>query len=223
MNSNKEWERMVRGGECLTVEYKRMAPKLERLARSFSAFSNSAGGTIFFGVDDDGTLRGLEHLSGTRELVETVAQFHCDPPVQPRTHVWEVGPSVQILVTVIPEAEIKPVYAVDPNNPKDAWPFFRSAQENLALDKKSIKSMRRKPSTDIAPDELDKLDRHTISILNKLKDKPRQTVSQLAKSSNISSHRAKKILVNLERHGWIHGFFNEKRREFSLTVEWKKK
>ena len=29
----------------------------------------------------------------------------------------------------IPEAEVKPVYAVAPNNPKDAWPYFRSGSE----------------------------------------------------------------------------------------------
>ncbi len=218
----REWTRMVRAGEGLKVEFKRQAPKLDRMAKSFSAFSNSSGGCIFFGVEDDGQVSGLEHLEGTIDLVERVSQFYCRPRIKAKPKVWDYLPGIRVLVVEIPEAEVKPIYAINPHDEKDAWPFFRSDQENLPLDKKSMKTMRRKPSVSVERD-IGNLDRHAVHILNHLNDNPRQTINKLAKSCNISSHRAKKIVVHLEQNGWIHGFFNEKRREYSLAIPWRKK
>ena len=221
--SNREWARLVRSGESLTVEFKRQVPKLERLSKSFSAFSNSAGGKMFFGVDDAGEVVGLDNPAGTIELVEQVAEFYCEPPIDVDIQEWSFLPGINVVVATIPEAEDKPIYAINPNNRKDAWPFFRSDKENLPLDKKSMKTMRRKPSVPVDDADIAQLDRHAINILNRLNESPRQTLNQLAKSSNISPHRAKKILVQLEQKGWIHSFFNEKRREFSLTIAWKRR
>ena len=218
----KDWSKMIRGGESLTVEFQAKVPKLSRLSRSFSAFSNSSGGYVFFGIQDDGKIIGLDSPEGTRNLAEQVSQFHCDPPAPMTCHLWEPLPRIKVLVAEIPEAQLKPVHAVSPNNRKDSWPFFRSDKENLPLDKKSIKTMRRKESIEIE-DDLDVLDRHSIRILNHLHDNPGQTLNMLGRCANISPHRAKKILVHLEKNGWIHSFFNEKRREFSLVIPWKKR
>jgi len=217
----REWLRMVRAGEGLTVEFLQRLPKLERLSRSMSAFANSSGGTIFFGVDDDGTVVGLESMKGTREQVEQVSQFYCDPPVQYKAQAWEPMPRVQVLVVEIPEADQKPVYAVNVHNNKDAWPYFRGEKENLPLDRKSLKAMRHTEAVEPTDEEVAALDRHALHMLNFLAENPRRTLNQLAKSANISAHRAKKIIVDLEKAGWIHGYFNEKRREYSLVVPWK--
>jgi len=216
-----DWMRLIKSGESLTVELKRQVPKLDRLARTVSAFSNSSGGTIFFGVDDDGGIVGLESPEGTRELIEQVCFFHCQPRVDPEIHDWsELGRD--LIVVEVPESDEKPIYAVNPNKPKDAWPYFRSNKENLPLDKKSLKTMGKSTSIELDDRELAKLDRHAVNMMNHLDRKPRQTVNQLAKSANISPHRAKKIIVQLEKNGWIHCFFNEKRREYSLVVPWRK-
>lgn len=219
--SKKEWLRMVKAGENLTVEYKRQVPKLERLARSFSAFSNSSGGTVFFGVEDDGTMVGLESVEGTRDLIEQVAQFHCDPIADIKMTDWHPLPGITVLVVQVREANLKPVYAVAPNNPDDRWPFFRSDAENLPLDRKSLKAMRHFQAQEVDEEEINKLDRHSLTMLNHLSENPRQTINQLAKSANIGAHRAKRIIVTLEKNGWIHGYFNEKRREYSLVIPWK--
>ena len=220
--TGNDWMRLVRAGEGLNVEFKRQAPKLERLSRSFSAFANSSGGFIFFGIDDDGAPYGLEHLQGTQDLIGQVAAFACDPPVAFKTHVWEPLRGKTILVVEIDESAEKPVYAVNPHAAKDAWPFFRSGKENLPLDRQSLKTMRHDRSVPVER-AASHLDRHTIHILNRLDETPRVTVTKLARAVNISVHRAKKILVELEQFGWVHSFFNEKRREFSLAIPWKKR
>jgi predicted HTH transcriptional regulator len=219
----REWRRQIKSGECLTVEFKRQAPKLDRLSKTVSAFSNSSGGTVFFGVDDEGEICGLDHVDGTLDLLKRVVQFHCDPPATCHTHLWEPAPGCKVLIAEIKESEDKPVYAVSAHGQRDAWPYFRSDKENLPLDKKSLKIMRHGESTPVAESEIKSLDRHTIHILNQLDQSPRCTLNQLAKSANISAHRAKKLIVQLERKGWIHGHFNEKRREYSLVIPWKKR
>ncbi|MCB1053178.1 MAG: winged helix-turn-helix transcriptional regulator, partial [Acidobacteria bacterium] len=56
-----------------------------------------------------------------------------------------------------------------------------------------------------------------------LQQTPRQTLSQLAKSLNTSDNRIRRSIVKLEQNGWINGYFNEKRREFSLAIPWKRR
>lgn len=214
--------RLVRSGESLNVEFKRQAPKLERLSKTFSAFANSSGGYVFFGVTDRGDVCGLDHPEGTRDLIQQVAQFHCDPPIEPEIIPWEPLKGSQVLIAHIPEASDKPVYAVNPQNRKDAWPFFRSDKENLPMDHMTMKTMRKLPAVPIE-EGLAELDRHGIRLMNMLGDQSRLTLGRLAKSANISSGRAKKIMVQLEQFGWVYSYFNETRREFSRTIPWKKR
>lgn len=216
------WMRIVRTGECLNVEFKQQAPKLERLSKTFSAFANSSGGYVFFGVNDRGEISGLEHPQGTRDIVHKVAQFHCEPPVETEVLDWEPLKGSPVLIVYIPEAPDKPVYAINPNNRRDAWPFFRSDKENLPMDKMSMKTMRNLKALPLE-EGLKNLDRHGIKILNMLRDNPRITLGRLAKSANISNGRAKKIMIQLEQFGWVFSYFNETKREFSLTIPWKKR
>lgn len=215
------WARQLRSGEGLQVEFKVQMPQLQRLSKTLSAFANSSGGTIFFGVADDGKLEGLAHVKGTQDLVEQVAQFHCDPPVEIKSFVWEPQKGVPLLVVEVPESSEKPVYAINPHDRKDAWPYFRSNKENLPIDKRSLKAMRRLAA--VSPEEIEKLDEYAIRIMNALQQTPRQTLSQLAKSLNTSDNRIRRSIVKLEQNGWINGYFNEKRREFSLAIPWKRR
>ncbi|MCB1042742.1 MAG: putative DNA binding domain-containing protein [Acidobacteria bacterium] len=218
----KKWSDMVRRGEGVQVEFKRQCPKLKRLSRTLSAFSNSSGGTIFMGIDDEGEIVGLENAKGTLELVQQVSGFYCDPPVKIKADFWEPMKGVNVLVVQVPEAALKPVYAVDPNRSDDKWPYFRSDRENLPLDRKSLKNMS-KVTSEPVEDHVGELDKTELRILDNLDTHPRQTLGQIAKSINVSTHRAKRILVGLEQRGWVHAFFNEKRREYSLAVVWKRR
>lgn len=215
------YDRMVRAGEGLQVEFKSQMPQLHRMAKTFSAFANSSGGYIFFGVSDDGQLAGLNQVEGTQELAEQVANFHCDPRQRIELEVWRPVPGIQILVVFVPESDNKPVYAVNPHQTKDAWPYFRSSKENLPIDKKSLKAMRKIAAVD--PEDLGEIDPIQVRIMNFLNEKPRRTLSQIGKSLNMGDQRIKKVLVELERNGWVNGFFNEKRREFSVAIPWKRR
>jgi predicted HTH transcriptional regulator len=71
-------ESIIRGGESITVEFKRSMPPSAELAQAMSAFANSEGGILLIGVEDDGTVVGvpgyrvpqaIEELEKTAESV----------------------------------------------------------------------------------------------------------------------------------------------------------
>ena len=220
--SNKNLLKIFRLGEGLQVEFKKQIPKLNRLAKTFSAFSNSSGGRVFIGVGDDGSTFPLVNPEGARELANQVAGFYCNPPIQIKSELLEVEPGSVVLVVEIEESDSKPVFAVDVNHPKDAWPYFRSDKENLPLDKKCLRAMRKTQATDLS-EKYDELTRLEQQILNCIHRTPRQTIHQISRDANIGIQRTKKIVTEFEYNGWVFSFFNEKRREYSLTVPWKKK
>lgn len=63
------------GPEC---EWKERPPRPERLARTLAAFHNGAGGSVWIGVADDGSLEGVSDLAAARAAVEAAAD-HCEP------------------------------------------------------------------------------------------------------------------------------------------------
>lgn len=63
------------GPEC---EWKERPPRPERLARTLAAFHNGAGGSLWVGVADDGSLVGVADLEAARGAVAE-AQECCEP------------------------------------------------------------------------------------------------------------------------------------------------
>ena len=65
-------------GEGSTVEFKRSLRS--DLGREICAFANATGGVILLGVDDDGTVRGVEGHNRLKSQVQSVARS-ADPPI----------------------------------------------------------------------------------------------------------------------------------------------
>lgn len=47
-----------------------------------STFANSEGGTVYFGVDDDGNVAGVDDAKGDIEYIPQMIQSRIDPPVR---------------------------------------------------------------------------------------------------------------------------------------------
>lgn len=69
---------LIRGGESERVEFKAGFDGNDGWLKSVCAFSNGDGGTIFFGVDDDGTVRGVSEPK-TPEWVAQKVTAHLEP------------------------------------------------------------------------------------------------------------------------------------------------
>ena len=74
----KDLSDLLAPGEGSTLEFKRTLAR--DLGREICAFANAAGGVILLGVDDDGTVRGVERHHRLKSQVQSIARS-ADPPI----------------------------------------------------------------------------------------------------------------------------------------------
>ncbi|MCC6398020.1 MAG: ATP-binding protein, partial [Bacteroidetes bacterium] len=65
----KDVNRLIEEGEGFEIEFKRKVSTQEKIARALIAFANTKGGHILFGVDDDGSIVGVESEKSEVDLI----------------------------------------------------------------------------------------------------------------------------------------------------------
>src|SRR5207249_528288 len=80
-----------------------------KIARTIISFANTKGGTILFGVDDDGSIVGVESEKSEVELVGIAGSEFCDPPIQPAIDIVPFD-GRDVIVCHIRESRTKPHY-----------------------------------------------------------------------------------------------------------------
>ena len=73
---------LIEEGEGFTIEFKRRISSAEKITRTLISFANTKGGTILFGVDDDGSIVGVESEKSEVELIEIAGREFADPPIE---------------------------------------------------------------------------------------------------------------------------------------------
>lgn len=91
---------LIANGENSNVEFKRDNLRPRTLAKELVAFLNFDGGRVLLGVDDDGTVSGLQHDPGeTEEWVMNVARDKIRPSIIPHFQVLrDVEPGRHVAV-----------------------------------------------------------------------------------------------------------------------------
>ena len=65
MMTIKDIEVLIGKGESATLEFKKTTGQLERGMESLCAFLNGEGGSVLFGVGDDGEMKGQQVADST--------------------------------------------------------------------------------------------------------------------------------------------------------------
>ena len=117
LNTTDEILTRLRAGEDGRAEFKELhfgergvlSPNTEDFAAEMVAFANGWGGTIFLGVDDEGSVVGVpaEQRERVEQWVLNIATLGCDPPIRPEIRrkalpLPESGEATVVTV-VIPE------------------------------------------------------------------------------------------------------------------------
>lgn len=201
--TRRELEQLVELGEGINLEFKRRVPQPERIAKEIVALANTHGGRIVLGVDDDGTITGIDHASEEQFLLRQAVKAHCRPPVEYRTERVVIEPRKDVLVVTIPESRTKPHYVV--------MNGAGEAEERSAYIRVETKSME--ASSDTVAD-LEAQDERagvtfefgeTESLLMRYLDNyGRISVSQLAQLADISPQRASQTLLRLTKADLLH-------------------
>ena len=74
-------------GEHTRQQFKRTFSSPDALAAELAAFANSGGGTLLIGVNDDGSLAGLDatELRRLNQMLSNASSQHVRPPLHPHT------------------------------------------------------------------------------------------------------------------------------------------
>jgi len=110
---------IIANGENSGVEFKRDDIRPEQLAKEIVAFANVQGGRILLGVEDDGTLTGLQR-DDTQEWVMNVFRDKVHPQIIPFYEEITVEPGVKIGVISLAQGIAKP-YVVRHNNREEVY------------------------------------------------------------------------------------------------------
>lgn len=107
-------EALASRGEGPTIEFKQALPTSSPLSamKTIAAFANGAGGTILFGVDDDGSIVGLvsEDVRADIDRVTTLIADWIRPHVPFTPELANVNGLAVLIITVAPGAD--PPYGV---------------------------------------------------------------------------------------------------------------
>lgn len=98
--------------ESETIEFKRSLAERNEILDTISAFSNTRGGTIFIGVEDNGNVSGVNIGNGTIETLVNEIKQNTDPKIFPTIEVREINQK-QVIVITVAEYPKKPVFAKD--------------------------------------------------------------------------------------------------------------
>jgi predicted HTH transcriptional regulator len=183
-------------GEGLTVEFKRKVSSPEKIARAMIAFANTHGGVLIFGIDDDGSVVGVDSEKEEIDLIFQAARQHCYPPIEPKIEIFELN-GKDVIVATIEQSQDKPHRLVSSNG--DAGKvFIRLGSQNVVASGEMTKLMKLENDNQPLRIVIGEKERRLLNYLDNFK---KITVKEFSKLVKISEDEASDILVNLVRVG----------------------
>lgn len=210
---------LIQEGEGFSVEFKRRISSPEKIARTLISFANTKGGTILFGVDDDGSIVGVESEKTEVELIDIAGRDFCDPPLTP---VVEIVPfnGRDVIVCHIPESTIKPHYFLgerDRENGENTRVYIRVNDKTVMASKEVVRILQNENPA-ASPLRIT-IGENEKRLFRYLEEHERITVRELGRLINVSDRRASRMLVQLVRAGVIRIHTHEKVDYFTLAYE----
>lgn len=183
----------LRGGESNILEFKSIAPEPARLARTLCAFSNSAGGNLFIGVDDKGRVVGLEDVDRDIGVLKH-AQMLIDP--EPVIHIERVVHDLMDVIAVRVDEIDYPNYS----ELVDGRPYFRVGSFSTPIDRHTERAMVRlrrhvKGDRTVSPEGR--------RLIDFLLANGEMSESRCAHHLNFSSNRLRKLAERLVGGGYL--------------------
>ena len=135
---------IIEEGEGFRIEFKRRISSPEKIARTLISFANTKGGTILFGVDDDGSIVGVESEKSEVELIEIAGRDFCDPPVASRLTIVPFD-GRDVIVCEVLESKVKPHYFLgeqDRDNGESTRVYIRVNDNTMMASKEVVKILQ---------------------------------------------------------------------------------
>lgn len=191
---------LIEGGESSKVEFKRKTTTPEKLAKEICAFANSKGGFIFFGVEDNKKIYGIESEKSEMDSIEKACKFYITPPIELEYEFAEIN-NKDILIVIVYESKVKPHFVLlyDEETKKSfKRAYIRVTDQSVVASREMSSLLAYQNEQNIEELKLgigDK-EKRLFTYLEKYK---RASVMDFANLVNISKRRAERLLINLVR------------------------
>lgn len=214
----RDIDHFIEEGEGFELEFKRKVSSPEKIARALLAFANTRGGHILFGVDDDGTVVGVESEKSEVDLIRQAGAEFCEPAIEAAIDIVPYD-GTDVIVAYVAESTTKPHLYTGPGNgqPGETRVFIRINDKTVMASKEVVRILRDE-RPDAPPMRLSYGDNEK-RLFRYLDDRERITVKEFSRLVNISERRAAQILVALVRAGVVRIHTMEKTEFFTLAYD----
>ncbi|MFO7523822.1 MAG: helix-turn-helix domain-containing protein [Ignavibacteriaceae bacterium] len=197
----------IQNGEGKNLEFKVELPKSNTLAKTIIAFSNTGGGKLIIGVNDQGEIIGLEPDVNIFELKDKVASIiyeTCYPTVLPDIYTTTIDDHLLLIIEVY-RGNLLPYYLK--NKGKDEGVYIRVGATNRKASHENILELGRQ-RMNISFDQeanrevtLDSLDISSLEVrfaqLGKVLDQPVMKNLKLVIEDNNTIYPSNGLLILL--------------------------
>jgi len=127
---------LIANGENSGVEFKRDDLRPDQLAKEIVALANLKGGKVLLGVEDDGSISGIQRNDLEHWVMDTVFGRYVHPMILPYFEVVTLADGKRVAVVTLTEGSAKP-YAVRHNDREEVYVRVgstsrRASREQLA-------------------------------------------------------------------------------------------
>lgn len=216
----RDVNRLIEEGEGFEIEFKRKVSTPEKIARALIAFANTKGGHILFGVDDDGSIVGVESEKSEVEMIRHAGLLFCLPEIEPMIDIVAFDGD-DVIVAYVEESDRKPHCFIGTSgnghsdNEEDTKVFIRVNDKTVMASKEVVRILRdERPDAPPMHYEIGENERRLFGYLNV---NERITTKEFSHLVNISEQRASRILTSLVRAGVIRIHTLERSDYFTLA------
>jgi predicted HTH transcriptional regulator len=217
----KDVNRLIDQGEGFEIEFKRKVSTPEKIARALIAFANTKGGHILFGVDDDGSIVGVESEKSEVDLITQAATEFCLPEITPEIDIVAFD-GKDVIVAYVEESGDKPHYFTGISNghtrSEDETKVFIRVNDKTMMASKEVVKILRDERADAPPMNIEIGDNEK-RLFRYLEQKEKITAKEFSNLVNISEQRASRILVSLVRAGVVRIHTLERSDFFTLAYD----
>ncbi|MBK8945289.1 MAG: ATP-binding protein [Ignavibacteriae bacterium] len=190
---------LIENGESLTVEFKQRFSDYNKIAKEFIAFANTKGGIILFGIDDDGSVYGVDSEKSEYELIKETFENYCEPKIDYEISYHSLE-NKEIVCVEISESKNKPHRIQDYKTNldlKSAQVYIRINDKSVPASKEMMKILQSRSSEQILKNY--SIGKNEKIVFEYLGENDSITAKKLSSIANISSRRASRTLINLVR------------------------
>ena len=132
----------IQKGENKKLELKEILPSNEKIAKTVIAFTNTAGGKLIIGVDDDKSIVGVDEdrIFEYEEKISSIISDMCYPAILPEIYTQYINGKVVLIVEVF-RGSLLPYYLKSKGKLKGT--YIRVGSTNRLADERVITELQR--------------------------------------------------------------------------------